>query len=224
MPAPIPVGFNPGHKPSNSASYMPAIPGLADAGPYPTAAPPQISDTRRSLAIPTGGPVAPPRQPPQGLRQPEEVCLECMMRDRDLADIDVQGEGCWERESDTGWRDLKERENDVLRAWSSDHSQQLSISAMSHDESSRDSESVSSPRSHTSALAEEQRQAALRKQSREARRAKRDERDASIARVGWRGFKWEEGAGGDGFPRGFRGTRPGALTEKGIKNVMTMVS
>jgi len=219
MPAaiPTPIPFNPRHQSTNSASNLPAIAGLADAGPYPTtAAPPQISGPSGSLAIPNAGGS---RQVPAALRQ-EEVCLECMMRDRDLADVIVQGEGIWERESDAGWDDLKEREHELMRTWSTDHSHSLS-GASFEDTSSRDSES--SPKSHTSALPDD-RNAALRKQLRDARRAKREEHDAQIARVGWRGFKWEEGSGGEGFPRGFRGTRPGALTEKGIKNVMTMVS
>jgi hypothetical protein len=145
-----------------------------------------------------------------------------MMRDRDLADVTVQGEGVWERESDVGWKDLQEREHDVMRAWTVEQSR--SISGTSFDGTS--SESQSSPRSQTSALPDDaaQRREALRKQVRDARRAQRDDKDIQIARLGWRGFKWEEGSEGEGFPRGFRGTRPGALTEKGIKNVMTMVS
>lgn len=37
--------------------------------------------------------------PPHLIPQPE-VCVECMMRDRDMADVDVVGEGIWERKSD----------------------------------------------------------------------------------------------------------------------------
>lgn len=148
------------------------------------------------------------------------------MRDRDLADVDVTGEGAWDRASDAALEELKSREIDLLRGMSIDHS----VSTLSIDESissSTHGESVSSPRSHTSALPPDDPRAAAaakKQQMREARRVKREERDAQVARIGWRGFKWEEGAEGEGFPAGFRGTRPGALTEKGIKNVMTMVS
>lgn len=155
------------------------------------------------------------------MRQQEEVCLECMMRDRDLADVDVQGDGVWDRESDIAWNDLRAREQEMMRSWSVD----LSQAPGSLDDHSTNSESTSSPRSRESALSDEaQRQALLRKQLRETRRSKRDDRDARIAQVGWRGFKWEEGTNGEGFPRGFRGTKPGALTEAGIKNVLTLVS
>ncbi|KAL1405801.1 hypothetical protein Q8F55_007478 [Vanrija albida] len=224
MPTPM---FNPGHQPTNSASNLPAIAGLADAGPYPTA-PKQMAATRTSggLALPGDGvgmgrPAT--NRPAQGLKPPEEVCLECMMRDRDLADVDVLGEGVWDRESNVAWDELKQREADMLGAMSLDHS----ISGLSLEDSSSDDASepsISSPRSQASGLSSEEarRRAVQKKQMREARRAKRDERDAQIARLGWRGFKWEEGQAGEGFPRGFRGTRPGALTEKGIKNVLTM--
>ena len=37
--------------------------------------------------------------PPHLIPQPE-ICVECMMRDRDMADVDVVGEGIWDRESD----------------------------------------------------------------------------------------------------------------------------
>lgn len=42
----------------------------------------------------------------------EEVCLECMMRDRDLIHIDVTTVGVWERESDADWRECLERERE----------------------------------------------------------------------------------------------------------------
>jgi hypothetical protein len=147
----------------------------------------------------------------------EEVCLECMMRDRDLADVVVAGEGAWERDSDVAWKDLKERERELTKSWNDDA---LSVSGTSFEDES--SEPPSSPRSQANGLPDEsQRNSVLRKQHLDARRA---ERDVQISRVGWRGFSWEEGTNGEGFPRGFRGNKPGALTEKGIKNVMQMVS
>lgn len=142
------------------------------------------------------------------------------MRDRDLADVDVTGADAWERSSAGAFEELKSREYDLLRTMSLDHS----TAAMSLEDASIESESVSSPLSHTSTLPEDRIASQRRQQQREARRTRTEERDQMISKVGWRGFKWEEGSGGEGFPRGFRGTKPGALTEKGIKNVMTMVS
>lgn len=49
-------------------------------------------------------PVYSPR-PPQ-----EEVCVECAMRDQDMADVDVTSPGMWDRESDVLFEELKARE------------------------------------------------------------------------------------------------------------------
>ncbi|KAF8161078.1 hypothetical protein B0H34DRAFT_795918 [Crassisporium funariophilum] len=43
-------------------------------------------------------------------QQPEEVCVECAMRDQDMADVDVTTPGAWERASDAFFEDLKQRE------------------------------------------------------------------------------------------------------------------
>lgn len=45
----------------------------------------------------------------------EEVCLECAMRDQDMADIDVTGPGAWDRESDVYYADLVQREEESHR-------------------------------------------------------------------------------------------------------------
>ncbi|KAG8684946.1 hypothetical protein FRC09_015053, partial [Ceratobasidium sp. 395] len=42
----------------------------------------------------------------------EEVCVECMMRDRDMADVDVTGPGVWARESDVWYEELVRREEE----------------------------------------------------------------------------------------------------------------
>lgn len=44
------------------------------------------------------------RRPPHLIPQPE-ICVECMVRDRDMMDVDVTGEGVWERESDFDWEE-----------------------------------------------------------------------------------------------------------------------
>ncbi|KAL7422397.1 hypothetical protein Q5752_003043 [Cryptotrichosporon argae] len=103
------VGFKPAtvpamslHRQQPSASTMPAIAGLADAGPYPTPSP---SRAPIGLGRPSQGPAYIP---------PEEICLECAMRDRDLADVHVTGEGIWARASDVDWDELKQRERDLV--------------------------------------------------------------------------------------------------------------
>jgi hypothetical protein len=52
-------------------------------------------------------PVYLPNLPPQ-----EEVCVECAMRDQDMADVDVTSPGVWERESDALYDDLVRREQE----------------------------------------------------------------------------------------------------------------
>ncbi|KAH8828433.1 hypothetical protein DL96DRAFT_1669498 [Flagelloscypha sp. PMI_526] len=47
---------------------------------------------------------------PAPRRPQEEVCVECAMRDQDMADVDVTSPGVWERESDAAIEDLKRRE------------------------------------------------------------------------------------------------------------------
>ena len=42
----------------------------------------------------------------------EEVCVECAMRDQDMADVDVTSPGIWERDSDAAYEELLHRELD----------------------------------------------------------------------------------------------------------------
>lgn len=79
-------------------------------GPYPSMIPPQqMQNVYR-----------PPNAAP-----PEEICIECMMRDRDMADVDVISPGTWERESDAPLRELIEREDDNERRWYEEHATEL---------------------------------------------------------------------------------------------------
>ncbi|KAG8833984.1 hypothetical protein FRC17_009766 [Serendipita sp. 399] len=64
---------------------------------------------------------------PQAPPQAEEVCIECMMRDRDMADVIVVGPGIWERESDAGLHELWAREDEEERAWRERHAAELAI-------------------------------------------------------------------------------------------------
>lgn len=70
------------------------------------------------LAYPAGSRYRAPAQPPM---QPvvaviEEVCVECIMRDRDVADVDVTSPGIWARESDVWYEELVRREEEETRA------------------------------------------------------------------------------------------------------------
>lgn len=215
---PIPTGPNPNQaqqQQRKSATILPVVSGLADAGPYPTATP-------RQSAIGLGKP--PSARPPPPKMQ-EEVCLECMMRDRDLADIEVNGPGCWSRQSDADWDELKWREEALLKSMGSQST--LSVPSLEDDRSS-DSESTSASFPSTGISSEDvenRRKMVIQKQHRNAIRAKRREADERVLReVGWRGFKWEEGKRGEGLPRGFRGTVGGPLSQEAIKGVMTKVS
>lgn len=42
----------------------------------------------------------------------EEVCIECAMRDQDMADVDVTSPGVWERESDAAYEELYRLESE----------------------------------------------------------------------------------------------------------------
>ncbi|CAE6517982.1 unnamed protein product [Rhizoctonia solani] len=59
-------------------------------------------------------PAQPPMQPVMAAI--EEVCVECMMRDRDMADVDVTGPGIWARESDVWYEELVRREEEEARS------------------------------------------------------------------------------------------------------------
>ncbi|OBZ68020.1 hypothetical protein A0H81_11996 [Grifola frondosa] len=56
----------------------------------------------------TSNAIQPTFAPPQVPK--EEVCVECAMRDQDMADVDVTGPGVWERESDVLYEELCRRE------------------------------------------------------------------------------------------------------------------
>ena len=68
----------------------------------------------RKLASPKLANVARP-QFAQKVVPPEEVCIECMMRDRDMADVDVTSPGIWERESDVWYEELCRKEEEEAR-------------------------------------------------------------------------------------------------------------
>ena len=51
------------------------------------------------------------------VREEEEVCTECMTRDREIADVDVTSPGVWECESDAALYELIEREDEIEWGW-----------------------------------------------------------------------------------------------------------
>ncbi|GAA5995983.1 alpha/beta hydrolase [Rhodotorula paludigena] len=74
-----------------------------------------------SLPFPSApGPTAPQQPQPQQQLPPHltpqpEICVECMMRDRDMADVDVSTPGVWDRASDADW--------DEQCRWEAEHPQ-----------------------------------------------------------------------------------------------------
>ncbi|GAA5853715.1 hypothetical protein JCM8547_007422 [Rhodosporidiobolus lusitaniae] len=87
------------------ASAMQAQPGGSPPSLPPSSLPPPVpSSAPPPAAQPPQQQQQPNQLPPHLIPQPE-VCVECMMRDRDMADVDVTGEGVWERESDGEFRE-----------------------------------------------------------------------------------------------------------------------
>ena len=88
------------------------LPPIIPLSASPTYAPPVSPNLRVYAQQPTyvnqantGNTVYTPIVPQQ-----EEVCVECAMRDRDMADVDVSSPGVWDRASDVLFEDLKRRE------------------------------------------------------------------------------------------------------------------
>ncbi|WVO14456.1 hypothetical protein L204_102090 [Cryptococcus depauperatus] len=225
------------HQINGSASNLSIVAGLADAGPYPsnrrttTNFSPKQAANDVEMARPNGINLAGP-DPLQTSRSPgkpgpsrlrtEEVCLECMMRDRDLADVIVQGEGLWERASDADFSELIWREQAVLKSMDDlDYTRSGSrlsgsngaVGKLFLEDVFHDTTELEDP--------EVERQKEMEQKKRKAIEARLKEVDwRVIQEVGWRGFRWEEGQEGEGLPRGFRGGHGGQLTEEGIKNLM----
>ncbi|KAH9931151.1 uncharacterized protein BXZ73DRAFT_90223 [Epithele typhae] len=100
---------------SNSSPLPPIVPLSAGPSYNPSAIQMPISQTPRAYAQhptyitpSTAAPMQPSFSPPQMPR--EEVCVECAMRDQDMADVDVTSPGVWDRESDVMYEELCRRE------------------------------------------------------------------------------------------------------------------
>lgn len=74
----------------------------------------------------------PPSQSQIRIEREPEVCVECMMRDRDMADVDVTGPNMWSRASDADFYEaLAAEEADVLSELDSNaHTQPLKDAAV----------------------------------------------------------------------------------------------
>lgn len=92
----VPMSAGPSYSPAAAAAAM-AIP----ISPKPRAYAQQPIYINSPSASPS---YAPPQVPK------EEICIECAMRDQDMADVDVTSPGAWERESDALYDDLLRRE------------------------------------------------------------------------------------------------------------------
>jgi len=109
---PLPPTLSTGNA-SNVANFSPALAQPAQMG-YVA---PVSSRNRAYPQQPTYINQAPrlpnPVNPIYGQTAPgEEICVECTMRDQDMADVDVTTPGVWERESDAAFEDLRRREEE----------------------------------------------------------------------------------------------------------------
>lgn len=115
-----------------SITQQPGFQSSGSFGNYPPQQPPDNPPISTSSSIPmplSSNPRAVPQSPkyvnapPNGTQNPiyakphipkEEVCLECAMRDQDMADVDVTSPGVWERDSDVHYDDLIRSEEEAI--------------------------------------------------------------------------------------------------------------
>lgn len=93
----VPLSAGPSYNPSMQIPISPKPRAYAQ---HPTYINPAAGDNMMRAAY------APPQVPK------EEVCVECAMRDQDMADVDVTSPGVWERESDVLYEELLRREEE----------------------------------------------------------------------------------------------------------------
>lgn len=102
----------------STATLSPIVP--LSAGPSYNPAAMQIPISQNPRAYPqqptyinqaSPKPAYAPAQVPK-----EEVCIECAMRDQDMADVDVTSPGVWERDSDAAFEDLFRQEAEEIAA------------------------------------------------------------------------------------------------------------
>ncbi|KAH7888827.1 hypothetical protein F5I97DRAFT_1855885 [Phlebopus sp. FC_14] len=99
----------PGLSPNGLSSPRPYNPALGiPISPNPRAYPQHPTYITPAAAPDPINPVLSPNLP----HPPEEVCVECAMRDQDMADVIVIGPGIWDRESDVLYEELLRREEE----------------------------------------------------------------------------------------------------------------
>ncbi|EGO00302.1 hypothetical protein SERLA73DRAFT_168083 [Serpula lacrymans var. lacrymans S7.3] len=106
LPANPRIGAGPSNSPKPSSSYGPNM-GIT----IPISSSPRAFAQHPTFITPAAAPD--PINPvfsPTPLPPPEEVCVECAMRDQDMADVDVTGPGVWDRESNVLYEELLRRE------------------------------------------------------------------------------------------------------------------
>ena len=101
-----------GGHPSQQPSDNPPIP-TSPSIPVPvTSNPRTIPQSPRYVNAPLNGTQNPIYTRPHIPK--DEVCLECAMRDQDMADVDVTSPGVWERDSDVYYQDLVRSEEESI--------------------------------------------------------------------------------------------------------------
>jgi hypothetical protein len=211
----------------DAPAQVPTVPGLlasvrgeaAGSGPYPSDARPKAQEFSQDSRLPSSksltemaaaagtsnqAPIVPLRvkiPPPR-----EEICLECLMRDRDLSHIDVLTPGIWRRTSDAGFTRMLVDERSFDHAW----------------ENARGFLAYEGPR-----------RSRRRESSVEEDWERDSERlqwvlraDEELRRVvRWRGFSWEEDREKEdaGLPLAFRGRFEGGLYESGLRELARKV-
>ncbi|KIJ67727.1 hypothetical protein HYDPIDRAFT_83284 [Hydnomerulius pinastri MD-312] len=104
-----PSRLSPPNALASSRPYSPTMGIPIPISPNPRAYPQHPTFITPSAATPDPiNPILSPN-PPQ---PPEEVCVECAMRDQDMADVCVVGPGIWDRESDVIYEELLRREEE----------------------------------------------------------------------------------------------------------------
>lgn len=93
---------------STSRSYSPTMGITIPISPNPRAYAQHPTYIIPAAAPDPINPILSPNPP----TPPEEICVECAMRDQDMADVVVVGPGMWERESDVLYEELLRREHE----------------------------------------------------------------------------------------------------------------
>ena len=106
-----------------TGKHLPEMhPSALEARPSASAPfPPNDSPPRFGMGPTSGGQLVAPaavqqRERPDASRPlGQEICLECLMRDRDMADIEVTGPGIWSRASDLDFEEALRAEDAVIQ-------------------------------------------------------------------------------------------------------------